>query len=202
MWTLLLIQILHIACVNWQESYPYCPQATVEVSCSDDSLFLHWRVDELNVRATVKRDGGPVYTDSAAEFFCLLPDGRYANFEFNCLGYCLSEIQHYMGDPNRTRCTREKYDQISRSASLGRDSLGSIDGLTHWELQTAIPLHWLLPEDAWDEQGQLRTGTSVMCNFYLCADQSLSPHYVSWAPIHTPRPAFHKPEFFQPLQLR
>lgn len=198
----LILAILSLAQVNWPNTYPYCPSVQVEYHCSDDSLFLHWYVDETNVRATVTRDQGPVYTDSAVEFFCLLPDGKhYTNFEFNCLGYCLSDIQLGMYAHGRTHRSAEELAQIHRRPSLGRDSLGVLPDTTHWELETTIPLRWLLPESAWDKRGHLRKNTTLRCNFYKCSDRSASPHYLSYFPIATPKPNFHCPEYFQKIKL-
>jgi hypothetical protein len=36
----------------------------------------------------------------------------------------------------------------------------------------------------------------IMGNFYKCADETISPHYLSWNPIDAPAPDFHRPEFF------
>lgn len=198
-----LLTILTLTQVNWPQVYAYCPQVKVEYHCSDDSLYLHWIVDEQNVRGTVTSDRGPVYTDSAVEFFCLLPDGKhYTNFEFNCLGYCLSDIQLGMFAEGRSARTKEELASLPRKASLGREAVGDIPGITHWELETAIPLRWILPESAWTKSGRLRRGTTIQGNFYKCADRSQSPHYVSLFPIDTPHPNFHQPTFFRKIRLK
>ena len=33
-------------------------------------------------------------------------------------------------------------------------------------------------------------------NIYKCGDRTAHPHYLSWAPIGTPSPDFHRPEYF------
>ena len=42
---------------------------------------------------------------------------------------------------------------------------------------------------------------TMMANFYKCADLTSTPHFLSWAPIDTPEPDFHRPEFFAPITL-
>ena len=36
----------------------------------------------------------------------------------------------------------------------------------------------------------------IVGNFYKCADGTDSMHFVSWSPIPTAKPDFHRPEFF------
>lgn len=199
---LLLSQLLTLREVNWSD-YPYCPDTQVRVSCTNEDLILSWTVRETNVRGTVTHDQGPIYQDSAVELFCLMPDGKhYTNFEFNCLGYCLSEIQTGMPDKNRITRSKEEMAQIKRHASLGRDSIGSIDGTTRWKLRVSIPLRFFLSHTCWDEKGKLRRGTTIECNLYKCADGSKTPHYVSWGAIPTERPNFHIPKYFQKLRIK
>ena len=42
---------------------------------------------------------------------------------------------------------------------------------------------------------------TLRCNFYKCGDNCAIPHYLSWAPIDTPAPNFHCPEFFGEVTL-
>ena len=42
---------------------------------------------------------------------------------------------------------------------------------------------------------------SLRANFYKCGDKTAHPHYLSWSPIHTEKPDFHRPEFFGELIL-
>lgn len=198
-----LCTTLRLDCLNWAETYPYRPDVSVEVRADNDSLYLHWFVTETSVRGTVTRDQGPMWEDSCVEFFCLLPDGKhYTNFEWNCLGYCLSDIQENKYDSNRVHRSPEQLASMPRRASLGRDSIGMMEGETHWELQTAVPLHWLLDDSCWNSRGQLKRGTTIRCNFYKCADRSATPHFVTWKPIRSPKPDFHCPQDFVLLRLR
>ena len=42
-------------------------------------------------------------------------------------------------------------------------------------------------------------GTEWKGNFYKCGDRTSHPHWGSWAPVDTPNPSFHQPDFYQPL---
>ena len=65
-------------------------------------------------------------------------------------------------------------------------------GMFEWELFLKIPFTLLgvdykhLPE-------------KLLANFYKCADATSMPHYVTWNPVLTDKPDFHRPEFFGEL---
>jgi hypothetical protein len=69
-----------------------------------------------------------------------------------------------------------------------------MEGMFSWDLTVKIPMRILginpdnLPE-------------KILGNFYKCADGTDSMHYVTWAPIKTERPDFHRPEFFGEIFL-
>ena len=37
---------------------------------------------------------------------------------------------------------------------------------------------------------------TLRLNIYKCGDKTAHPHFLSWAPIRTEKPDFHRPEFF------
>ena len=43
---------------------------------------------------------------------------------------------------------------------------------------------------------------SLRGNFYKCGDLTAHPHFLSWNPINTPKPDFHRPDFFGELILK
>ena len=42
-------------------------------------------------------------------------------------------------------------------------------------------------------------GVQGAMNLYKCGDDLSCPHYLSWRPVGTPAPDFHRPEFFEPV---
>jgi hypothetical protein len=44
--------------------------------------------------------------------------------------------------------------------------------------------------------GNRLAGVECRGNIYKCGDALPVPHYVSWRPIDTPDPDFHRPEYF------
>ena len=42
---------------------------------------------------------------------------------------------------------------------------------------------------------------SVRANFYKCGDKTAHPHFLSWNPVVSSKPDFHRPECFGELIL-
>jgi hypothetical protein len=39
-------------------------------------------------------------------------------------------------------------------------------------------------------------GKTCNANFYKCGDKLAEPHFIAWSNIDTPKPDFHRPDFF------
>jgi len=65
-------------------------------------------------------------------------------------------------------------------------------GVFSWELVVAIPLELMGLDPA-------NLPEKILANFHKCADDTNAPHFLSWNPIDTPAPDFHRPEFFGEL---
>ena len=68
---------------------------------------------------------------------------------------------------------------------------GISNNRTKWDLRLDIPSS-VFSLDTF-------SGLKARGNFYKCADASPARHYMSLYPIHTPKPDFHRPEFFDDL---
>lgn len=176
-----------IDCINW-DTYPYKPVIAVDMARSETSLYLHFFVKGSSVKALHKEDGSPVYTDSCVEFFMQKPaDTNYYNFEFNCIGTC--DAAYRQSRDVKESLTPEQYAAIRRYSTLGDQPFTEKTGIFAWDLVVAIPFEIMgldpqnLPE-------------MIKGNFYKCADDTQTPHFVSWSPIGLPTPNFHCPEFF------
>ncbi|MBQ8100349.1 MAG: hypothetical protein IJ169_03560 [Paludibacteraceae bacterium] len=185
---------LGLDCVNWKEQYPYKPLTAVYLARTDEMLFVKWHVNGIMLKGVYTNDMDPVHRDSCVEFFCLLADGRhYTNLEFNCIGTCSASRRL-----NRTEdvvpLTADELESIVRYSSLGSRPFCEIDGQFVWDLCVGIPLRLL-------DLDKHHLPQSIRCNFYKCADDTLYPHFVSWAPIHTATPDFHRPEYFADLEI-
>ena len=178
--------------VNWA-SYPYMPIASFNIARSDKNLYIYFYSIANSLRAVYEKDGSPVYQDSCMEFFVKRPtDEHYINFEFNCIGTCDASFR--LSREEKTDLTPDQLASIRRYPSLPKVSFKEKAGFHGWSLLVIIPFELIgleknhLPE-------------KLLGNFYKCADATASPHYLSWSPIETEQPDFHRPEFFGELMF-
>lgn len=182
-----------ISCLNWKEQFPYKPLTSVAIAHSDTHIYIDFFVRCNYLRAVNYKNNSSVHEDSCVEFF-VCPNGQlpYYNFEFNCIGtvHAACRTDRHNGTP----LSDEQLERIKRYPSCGNRPFEELEGLFSWNLLVAIPL---------DLMGLKYEGKPIEMkgNFYKCADKTASPHFLSWAPIDTPEPDFHRPEFFANLTL-
>ena len=181
-----------VDCVNWPEAFPYAPLCGGRVARTRDALVVDFRVSGLDLRARNTADNGRQWEDSCVEVFIQDPDGApYYNFEINALGKvlaCKGPERH-----NRTPRPAEEMEQILRFTQMEGGPLEQ-EGIHTWRVGVVIPFRLLgiNPE---------RLPRSIKANFYKCGDKTAHPHFLSWSPVETPKPDFHRPEFFGELIL-
>ena len=178
--------------VNWPAEFPYAPLCAGRIARTEESLVVDFRVSGLDLRARNTEDNGTQWEDSCVEFFVENPDGsEYYNFEVNPLGKVLAAKG--AGRDNRVKRPAEEMAQILRTAKYegAQDFQG---GIWDWRVTLVIPFE-LLGADPDNLPAKLRA------NFYKCGDKTAHPHFLSWSPIGTASPDFHRPEFFGELIL-
>jgi len=173
--------------INWNE-FPHLIDVKVYAGYDNQYLWLNYLVGSEVIRAICRADQEPVWQDSCVEFFIAQGD-FYRNFEFNCLGVCLSAS----GSDRHSRKSLDKdsLDQILRFPSLTSETLPEKGTSLSWSLTVAIPLHLI----------GLKAGSEFWANFYKCGDETSVPHYLSWSPIGTLNPDFHQPPYFGRVKL-
>lgn len=181
-------QITH---VNWPETYPYKPKVEFAAAHTGDALLLHYRVEEQSVRAVAKADHEHIWEDACVEFFVSPSetDGLYYNFECNCTGKLI--VAAGEGRENRKPAPAEVMQEIGRWASLGTEPFNTIAEPTTWEVALRLPLETFFLHRITSLDGLTTKG-----NAYKCGDKLPVPHFVSFYPIKTECPDFHRPEFF------
>ena len=194
--------------VNWPETFPYAPFCSGRIARTKDALVVDFRVSGLDLRAQNTEDNGRQWEDSCVELFIEAPDGSsYYNFEINALGKVLACTG--ASREGRVKRPKEEMEQILRFAqndSFAQNDGGSscdpeeakpakdLQGLHSWRVCVAIPFR-LIGMDAEHLPEKIRA------NFYKCGDKTAHPHFVSWSPVSTEKPDFHRPEFFGELYL-
>ena len=87
---------------------------------------------------------------------------------------------------------RSELKAIERFPSIGKKAFKEMEGMFEWELTVKIPFK-LIGVDA------KNLPEKILGNFYKCADDTDSKHFVTWASIKTENPDFHRPDFFGEL---
>ncbi len=182
----------YIDTINWKE-YPYKPIAVFDIARSNTALYIRYFVKGNSLKAIHSIDNSPVHTDSCVEFFMRKEnESNYLNFEFNCIGTCDGARRE--SRDIKSSLTQEEYASIRRYSSIDSKPFEEKQGIFSWELIVSIPFR-IMGIDP------MHLPQKIKGNFYKCADNTDTPHFVSWNPIQTPQPDFHRPEFFGDIYL-
>jgi hypothetical protein len=90
--------------------------------------------------------------------------------------------------------TGAQLGRVIRHSTLPRKEFHSEGGPFSWSVALLVPfdLIGVDPENL---------PPSLKGNFYKCGDLTAHPHFLSWSPVLTKTPDFHRPEFFGELFL-
>lgn len=180
--------------VNWT-SFPYKPEIKFVMAYGVNEIYLKFYIRETNTKAEKNKTNQMVSEDSCAEFFVSPSDDcLYYNFEFNPIGTTL--LGCGTGRHDSTRADKMYVDRIRRLASMGTVPFPEIEGDNTWTLTVAIPFEVFFKHNI-----ERIKGTSFRANFYKCGDKLSTPHYLTWNPVGTERPDYHRPEYFGILKF-
>lgn len=180
--------------LNWPEAFPYKPEVSLRIGHDGEAILLRYTVEERSVRALASVPGQQVYKDSCVEFF-LQPDPadpHYYNFEWNAAGILYLARRTGRADPEEASADVLKL--VEARASEGQAPFAERLAAGPWTLDIRIPVQAL-----WHNPGLVLRGLRARANFYKCGDALAVPHYVTWAPVHTEKPDYHRPEYFGEL---
>jgi hypothetical protein len=180
--------------VNWKD-FSYKPGVRFNIAWGENEIYIKYYVRESNVKAEKSKTNEMVCEDSCVEFFVSpSDDGLYYNLEFNPIGTALMGSGH--GRHDSTRADARIVDGIRRLTSMGNAPFGEISGDLQWTITLAIPLETFF----YHKTGSLK-GKSFRANFYKCGDKLSNPHFVTWNPVGTEKPDYHRPEHFGILKF-
>jgi len=172
---------------GWQKNISVSVGATVEISANSITVDFGVREPQNCFCQNKEKDGTAVCEDSCVEVFLRMMDNsnEYANFEFNSKGVCYAA--RGKDRENRRELSAEEYAQIVRKPS----GVSVENDFFRWNLSVEIPLSLLGIKNVKIFQ--------LDGNLYKCADMAAVPHWLSAFPVNTPKPDFHRPEFFSCL---
>ncbi len=182
--------------VNWPlRNGDYKPKASFKIMYSDTDLYIRYQVEETEIRSTFSQDeGSRPWTDDCMELFIIpiMETGVYYNIEMNCTGYGI--VGYGPGKKDRQHFDPEQMKRIRRFSTLGRDAFG--------DRVSELPISWsmiiVIPLDLICQQRSTESlkGQKVRGNVFKCGDQMQNSHYLTWNPVGTERPDYHRPEYF------
>jgi hypothetical protein len=173
---------------------PFQPFVQVKMAYDEDNLYVIFQVRDRYVRCVTNELNGPVWHDSAVEFF-FSPDSsrpeNYFNLEVNCGGTALLGAHTGSHKP-----TVEDIRQIEVAHSLPSIVDPEIKDSVTWTLEYRIPLAMLAK---YSSITYPKPGVTWRANFCKIAENNTNPHHMTWAAIDDPKPTFHMPQYFGKL---
>ena len=171
------------------------PDARVKVEAalvlSPQELAVYFKVEEPWSPSQYLADGGAVYRDSCVELFVRHAGNPYLNFEVNRAGCLLA--QRGKQREGRQSFAPHELRRVIRLAPTHRN----LRATSCWEVALIIPRD-LMERTA----NKLPESPELWGNLYKCGDALKAPHWMSYFPVPTERPDFHRPECFRPFVVR
>ncbi|BBE16153.1 hypothetical protein AQPE_0290 [Aquipluma nitroreducens] len=174
--------------LNW-DVFNYRPKVGFRIGHTGTEIWLEYYVSEKSIRGVVARTNGSVHEDSCVEFFLSLDHVNYYNFEINCIG--TKHVAYGPDRNNRKNIDPKILDAVRVDPSLGNQPFEERTGSYNWKLLVIIPVSCFVYSDI-----KKLDGVKATANFYKCGDKTSPPHYLSWNPVHTKTPDYHRPEYF------
>lgn len=159
---------------------------------NEDALTVRFLTQDAPIVARNLVEQGAVSDDSCVEVF-LRPEGseRYYNIEFNIA--CYINAARRLSRYDKIPLSAEECASIRRTASPAVNAPVEYREAEDWTLTVAIP---------WKLLGVVPCrGMRMEGNFYACAGDAPKPYFLSWAPIESEKPDFHRPEYFGDIVL-
>ncbi len=181
--------------LNWPSEFPYRPLTVVTAAHSGTAIYLEFLVRCNYLRAENYCDNAHVSEDSCVEFFVApRKDAKeeYFSIGINCIGTV--RATHHRADGSARLLGTDELTKLRRYASVGTKPFREVEGSFIWSVSVVVPLSLL---------GLEYNGDSLQMwgNFNKCAAKTSQPHYLSWAPIKSEAPDFHRPESFAEITL-
>lgn len=182
--------VFHITKYNWGGEYRPVTYGQLAV-LRDQGFVLRMVCEEKPPQCVTVERGGPVWEDSAMEFFLQLFPGKrteakplpYLNFEVNAAGILHTGVG--VGRSGRTPLPEALYQAVDCSVIREEHD---------WILELFVP--FTVTDAVYDTPTQLHSGDCFACNFYKISEKQEPVHFGSFTEIRTVSPDFHRPEFF------
>jgi len=177
------IPVTEVANIAW------VPDAGIRMwhqACYDENaLYVHQRCQEKNIRAELTGDLDMICNDSCMEFFFSPYEDnlQYINIEVNPNGAIYLGLYENRSNGIRWVPTNAKVLLDIRTARTE-------DG---WEVFYRVPLSLIrLANPTFTFQ----SGRVIPANCFKCGDMTPQRHYITWNPMSSEKPDYHRPQDF------
>lgn len=187
--------------INYMGTIPkFHPDVKAKMMYDERNIYVIFHVQDQFVRCLTKEYNGPVWEDSACEFFFSPDSGfsdHYFNLEMNCGG---TPLMHYNMVPRKEsrQLDPEDIKKIEIAHTLPQIIDPEMSNPVTWTLEYRIPVAML---EKYGGVTHPKKGVEWRANFYKIAENNSNPHYITWSFIDNPKPDFHKPQFFGKLKF-
>lgn len=175
-----LANVAHLNLRPWEMDYHF--NSSAKLLYSDEAIYVRMESDEMPVVAKQTERNSLVCTDSCLEFFFRpnINNDLYINIEINALGTLFTGV----GTCRQDRvCCADNADQFDIKPELCASG---------WKISYKIPFDFIRKYAG-------ECTSSMKGNFYKCGNDTGHKHYGAWNMIETPKPDYHRPEYFGEL---
>ena len=173
----------------------HLPHVQAKLAYDATALYVIFHVEDRYVRAVAENYQDAVFEDSCVEFFFTPGEDvsqGYFNLEVNCGGTAL--FHHQKGRRVAdVPVSAADFAKVQIAHTLPKLVEPEIEDPVGWVIEYRLPFATLTGYTQIDLPS---SGTVWRANLYKCAENNSRPHWLCWAPIETPEPDFHRPEFF------
>ena len=175
------VPALDVDCLLWSEPVPI--QVSARLCYDEKALYVRMRAVEPHIRAENTQPLQQPCEDSCLEFFfCPDPeDSRYFNIELNPNGLI------YLGFGRGTHDLVRLFPGDQPIVPLPERTE---DG---WQVTYEIPHEFVR---RFFPDFQPVCGGTIRANCFKCGDLTVQPHFLSWNPVCSETPQFHRPQDF------
>jgi hypothetical protein len=181
---------------EWNEGGP-TPATTAWLCYDDDALHLLFEVGDHHIAAADRDLNGATYEDSSVELFTDLGvEGRYLNFEANCVGVFKMAWQEDGWQERgigRDLISRDLADRVAVTTSVAGPTREPRPDDEGWWLAATVPFDAVRAFTGVDVAPE--AGTEWGANVYRSGVETVEQK-ATWNPTPTPEPDYHSPEHF------
>ena len=177
-----MAEVAEVSLDNWDEKINNITMIA-RLLYSDYGIHVKLTTDEKELIAVQRKQNSPVCDDSCMEFF-FRPnenDPHYINFEINPFGTMYMSVRTSRKD-FYFPCEDKKYFGVVSEV-----------GPEEWSVIFTVPFEFV--------DREIGGYTKIMYgNFQKCGGD-ITRHHLTYYPIKTEKPDFHRPEYFGPFEL-